>query len=332
MTIREYLQHKGIETIQKTAAEYCSACPVCGGKDRFLFWPNRDRFYCRKCARSGDLIDLLRNDGLTFQEARELAGKVSQNKIFRVIPDAVLAKDAWHVSQAWQKRADVFVRSAADRLKTNETVLKWLEENRGISGNTACRFLLGWNDKARYYCPQEWGLPEQIKENGKQKRLWIPRGLVIPRYLHDGQLTGLSIRRPDADIQDKTDPRYVFVSGGAAAWSFCGDNKTVFIIVESDLDAILLWQEVGDIATPISTGGAMGKPDKATAEILLQAKKLLMSLDRDRGGERMAQSWLNVFKSAQLWPIPKTFGKDHTEAMLQGLSLKHWLLTGLNLF
>ena len=43
--------------------EYHSACPECGGKDRFLSWPAEVRgkctgaFMCRQCGERGDSID-----------------------------------------------------------------------------------------------------------------------------------------------------------------------------------------------------------------------------------------------------------------------------------
>lgn len=37
----------------KSAKEWSSACPQCGGEDRFLFWPNEGNFWCRQCELSG---------------------------------------------------------------------------------------------------------------------------------------------------------------------------------------------------------------------------------------------------------------------------------------
>jgi Zn ribbon nucleic-acid-binding protein len=37
----------------KSAKEWSSACPQCGGEDRFLFWPVDGNFWCRQCELSG---------------------------------------------------------------------------------------------------------------------------------------------------------------------------------------------------------------------------------------------------------------------------------------
>lgn len=42
---------------RKTATEFSSACPVCGGEDRFLFWPERGNYWCRVCELSGWVSD-----------------------------------------------------------------------------------------------------------------------------------------------------------------------------------------------------------------------------------------------------------------------------------
>lgn len=37
--------------------EYSAACPSCGGKDRFLFWPDKGNYYCRRCELKGFVSD-----------------------------------------------------------------------------------------------------------------------------------------------------------------------------------------------------------------------------------------------------------------------------------
>lgn len=56
--------------------EYHGACPICGGKDRFIAWGSpRSRWLCRQCShgRANDVISLWRNahPGLGFRAACE---------------------------------------------------------------------------------------------------------------------------------------------------------------------------------------------------------------------------------------------------------------------
>lgn len=77
MTLLDILQARLPMQVKRTAnrdgGEYHSACPKCGGEDRFMFWPEAGNFYCRQCGWRGDGITILREiDGLSFHEAQRL--------------------------------------------------------------------------------------------------------------------------------------------------------------------------------------------------------------------------------------------------------------------
>lgn len=42
---------------RKTAHEWCSTCPFCGGVDRFLSWDDKWNYYCRHCEAKGFAVD-----------------------------------------------------------------------------------------------------------------------------------------------------------------------------------------------------------------------------------------------------------------------------------
>lgn len=74
--IVDYLEGRGIKTKKKKPNEYTSACPKCGGDDRFIVWLQENKFWCRGCEWSGDYIQLLMDlDGMSFREAADKAGK-----------------------------------------------------------------------------------------------------------------------------------------------------------------------------------------------------------------------------------------------------------------
>ena len=51
---------------KKGAREYSSACPFCNtGTDRFIFWHERGKYYCRQCEKVGYVTD---HDGLSFTQ------------------------------------------------------------------------------------------------------------------------------------------------------------------------------------------------------------------------------------------------------------------------
>src|SRR5512143_1630790 len=81
MNIKDLLEQDGFSCVKVGNREggiYGSACPWCGGKDRFRSWPyseNRGNWYCQKCNRKGSAARYLTEyRKMTFQEACLLLG------------------------------------------------------------------------------------------------------------------------------------------------------------------------------------------------------------------------------------------------------------------
>jgi hypothetical protein len=102
---------------------------------------------------------------------------------------------------------------------------------------------------------------------------------------------------------------------------------TAWVVVESELDAFLLWQEAGDLAGVIALGSAQTKPDQETNRTLQKASLLLIALDSDEAGAKESLWWKRIYRNAKRWPVP--VGKDPTEAAQAGLDLRGWVKAGL---
>ena len=77
LTLYESLPTAG-RIVSKGGGEFCGPCPSCGGRDRFLIWPEHSsgatggRFLCRGCGVQGDALEFLREfRGLSYAEACE---------------------------------------------------------------------------------------------------------------------------------------------------------------------------------------------------------------------------------------------------------------------
>jgi DNA primase len=315
--------------------EYASPCPGCGGSDRFRSWPEqRDggRWWCRRCEKSGDLIQYLRDiRSLSYWKALEVLGMQHNDRksmARRVSRGGTLfqPKPATIPPDAWLKNAKDFVTWAESNLmaEAGEEVRKWLKEERGLTEETAKAVHLGWNSQDWYPSRGGWGLPEELKENGNPKRLSLPTGLVIPK-IANGEVLRVRIRRavpyqgsryhtlPGSDI------RPLVIPGG--------DGKVV-MVVESDLDAILIHQEGGDLATTIALGSAQLRPDQAAMEVLKRSTCILLALDADQAGAKEAWGWWkDHLQQARRWPPIK--GKDITEMFLAGVSVREWIQKGV---
>jgi DNA primase len=199
MTILDLLREDGIlaKKVSSTeGGEYASACPFCGGKDRFRSWPEKDnggRWWCRGCGKSGDLIQYLRDvRKMSFRDASHMVGRVVQAGPRRSISCRAegnqrewLPKMVTGPPSQWLNKAEALVSWAAERLwgDEGEQTVQWLIKERGLLEATIKAFRLGWVPTDYYRERESWGLPGETKEDGKPKSLWIPRGLLIPYTL-----------------------------------------------------------------------------------------------------------------------------------------------------
>jgi len=312
------LQNDGIflrRVASTHGGEYASPCPWCGGRDRFRAWPETGRYWCRQCGRKGDVIQYLRDRrGMTFKEAAKLAGKDPDQRIMRREP-----RKAAFPPAAWSEKAGRFVERARKNLSSAIPFLS----ARGIKQEKARRACLGWNPVDVYEQRPSWGLPEEHRNDGRPRQFWLPAGLVIP-MIRDGRVVRLRIRRPEGE------PRYVVVPGsfmGPILWT---TEIRLAVIVESELDGLLLYQEAGDMMNVVALGSAHGRPDEATAELLEEMDFLLIALDFDEAGGKAAwQWWRKTYPEKTVrWPPPQ--GKDPGDYFQGGGSVRAWLSVGFD--
>ena len=330
------LQMKRVATTN--GGEWAGPCPVCAGNDRFRVWPQKEKgggFYCRQCDKAGDLIEFYKwADKMSYGQACEAAGmdakKYDDRYAKPTLPksdrQAFVPRDYADPAEVWREHAEKFVAACHAELMNNAAALARLEQSRGITTATVERFKLGMNLDQAFYRPRvSWGLPEEIKENGKPKKLWIPRGLVIPFY-DDGKLMRVRVRRPKEDLRSAADPRYYFVPGSSAAIMRCGDRRRAYVVVESDLDFALVAQEAGELAGVLSMGTSSAKPDAACHAHLSRADVILVAIDFDEAGAKAWEWWRDNYPAAERWPVPA--GKDPGE-MFRDVDVRAWVVAGL---
>lgn len=320
--------------------EYASPCPFCGGNDRFRCWPEQGeggRWWCRQCGRSGDVIQYLRDyRKMSFKEAAQVVGKRTNNLTpslsgKRSIWSGWCPRETTPPANLWQERAKSLVKESQWWLfqshPFSQEMLGWLKERRGMPEETIKKYRLGLIPIDRWDSPEQWRIEPVLKEDGSPKKLWIPRGLTIPLY-QDGNILRIRIRRPKRDLKSDTDPRYYLLKGSDTRAMVLGQEQDVFVIVESELDAILLFQEAGDLAGMISLGNAQARPDLESMKVLSQSKLVLIALDADDAGAKEAWGWwLNHFAQAKRWPAIE--GKDPGDMVAAGIDLRAWVETGI---
>jgi hypothetical protein len=343
---------------RKTASEWAGPCPECGGTDRFLVWPNKGVWYCRGCELSGDAVAFLRRfDGLGCKEAHERAGKDCQSVscqarekchgVARPVrrterlqaPVEVKTGDfhpvaAQNPSQTWAAKAAALVDYAHQALLGNAEQLMYLA-GRGLDGAAVARYRLGWLDQDLYRERAAWGLDEQLKGDGTPKKLWLPRGVVIPFFDAQGQVERIRIRRPQVSGNE---PRYYWVPGSGDNVPVIGGERGAYVVVESDLDALLVHHLAGDLAGAVPLGTCSAKPKAEAFAQLQQALCILVALDfeprvnattgrNENPGGKAAEWWCRTFEQAKRWPVPA--GKDPGEFFETGGDVRAWVVAGL---
>jgi len=338
--------------------EWQGPCPACGGENRFHVWPLQNdgdgAYWCRQCGLHGDAIQFLRDfEGLGFREACARLGVQRAERDRATAPPSqarppsrpeFVPAEPEAPPEAWQAKAWAFVRWASDHLRHNDEALAWLHA-RGLEADAACACWLGWNpgEEGRdLYRPRKaWGLAEALRDDGRPRALWLPRGLVIPcigqtdprldpaggrRSEGDDvaaaapSILRIRIRRPDGE------PRYYVLPGSAATTMVCHPERRAFVVVESELDAIAV-ASACPLAGAVALGSVAAKPDRAATRLLAGALQILNALDYDAAGARAMAWWKDTFPRCDRWPAPA--GKDPGEAVRLGMDLDRWVRAGL---
>lgn len=239
--------------------------------------------------------------------------------------------------ESWQIKAQKLVDYAHEQLLKNPEQLKLLAD-RGIDIDAVRLFklgsLAGEKEKPHIFRPRaQWGLPEVLHDNGKPKMLWIPRGLVIPFFQTDDKdqsqkIVRVRIRRPDADIIKKTDVRYYVLPGSSMDTFIIYPERDAFIVVESELDAIMLARQVGMFCGVAGMGSAQAKPDSSVFYEMKKAECVLVALDADEAGIKAANWWVEEFQNAKI--LKTITGKDAGEQYQAGVDCLEWVLNAVS--
>ena len=298
--------------------EYAGPCPFCGGVDRFRVWPNhpggRGRWWCRQCERQGDAIQYVRErDNLGYREALEVLGLEARQEARRgknmaklqTKPTPAIHQEA--PQPTWDPSAALVVVEKCEAALWADAGVRaraWLAQ-RGLGERTLRTWRLGYN-------------PTDRKIGG----LFVPCGIVIPCFV-DGVLWYLKVRRP---VPPLPGPKYRQVKGGGKRALFGLDHlkgRRVAVICEGEFDALLVWQEAGDLVDVVALGSATARPSVAFLARLAAATRWLVATDRDDAGEKGAAWWGEY--SARVRRVRPLQGNDLTDFHTAGGDLRAWV-------
>ncbi len=242
-------------------------CPFHPDRNPSLYLnPDKQSYRCFGCGARGDAFTwVMARRHWSFREALGyLAGLVGlAGDVGKASPTRTPAKRnpaplplPSPPSAQWQARAQVILQRAQAVLWENAgTPGRAYLRGRGLHDATLRAGGLGWCPRDVFDAPARWGLTG--------KRVYIPRGVVIPHWVN-GKLWSLKVRRFAGNDPAPAEPwgKYGGPRGGQMALygldrlSNKGDRP--LFIVEAELDALLLWQAAGDQVDVLALGGAAG--------------------------------------------------------------------------
>lgn len=357
MNIKDLMEETEYKPSRKAAChggEYASPCPFCkDGDDRFLVWPQRHnkngdyrggRYSCRVCGKHGDAITFLRSlYDMSYQDACcKLKLDPQKNPLTPIQAKHLTLPTVKDPSIIWIKKAILFVEWCHLRLLDNPEALSKVL-TRGFTLETIMQYKLGFNpgDANGYGFlrdRQDWGLEKEFKENGAEKRLWLPVGLVIPTLNADQHVIKIKIRNTNYEeemmaynnkrLQEKKQwkpQKYIAVSGSKECPSIYGDSKNLSraIVIESELDALLVQQFAADLLYCVALGGSTKLIDTDTNALLRTTKTVLFLPDFDKAGAVAWSKWKRHLPEIKriLTPSEKSAG----DYFLTGGNLREWL-------
>ena len=289
--------------------EWAGPCPFCGGRDRFRVQPNREAggvWFCRQCTGDPDsggrwhdvIAYVQKRDGVDFQEAARRLGADELSGAFKPARPAQHPKVQPGVPAAdWQQKARNVIETCERLLWGDQggRALDWLHA-RGLNDDTLRRWHIGYN------------LPNGDSAGRTIAGLWVWEGITIPYFAGD-RLWAVNVRRPERIVKaDPKEAKYIMLRGSRRGL-FGADNLNgvdVAMLTEGEFDAMLLYQEAGDLAGVATLGNATARLNLDTwAAYLFPVTRFLVAYDVDGAGRRGADALLEMSARMHRASVPR---------------------------
>jgi CHC2 zinc finger/Toprim-like len=280
----------------------------------FMVEPGKPWWKCWGCGEHGDAATLvMRLEKLSFPEAvtrltvgSAPSGTARPRAGTRPRPGPKATEPPPGPSGMPEAAALTLVAEAEARLWSPEGVdaRANLTGPRGLTLGTIRAARLGWTP----------GVRVPTKAGGS----FSARGVVIPWYEGD-RLALVKLRQPDRER-----PRYAEAFRDRPALypgrRVIRPGRPV-VVVEGEFDALLLGQELADLAAVVTLGGTGStKPEPGILGSMLAAAPWFIATDSDDAGDRAAVQWAWT-RATRVRP-PK--GKDWTHSAQGGIGLRRW--------
>jgi hypothetical protein len=173
-------------------------------------------------------------------------------------------------NEKWQASASRFVATCETHLwgKSGMKAQRYLH-SLGLKDETLHRYHIGFNPKECFESLENWGLPGEQNSNGNPKKVWLPRGIVVPYFVEE-VIFSIKIRRYLSKEQKNNGEQPDRFTKGGLLGLFGAENLSdakIAVLTDDEFDAMLLDQEASDIVRSASFGKAtkgIGAPEWAS--------------------------------------------------------------------
>lgn len=317
---------------------FTGACPFCGGKDRFVLKNTQNgwRWYCRGCGDSkyhSSIDYIMKRDGINYRDALKKAlGRNAHSPSKKVSYVPTSDKELANL-EIWQIQAKKKTHDFQEELWgiEGEAAREYLHL-RGLADKIIRDYQLGYLSTDLYEENEKWGFGIEMNQQGYERKVWLPKGIVIPTIEND-IVTGLKIRV----LGSLTQHKYIKVKGSKSGvfgnQFFTG--KDICILTEGEFDAMLLNQETQNRYAVGSLGSATnllnGLDFAIWGKYFIPMMNIYVVFDSDAAGNKGSEALAGFserISRINLPIIPDV--KDITDFYLVGGDLQNWLANEIN--
>lgn len=223
-------------------------------------------------------------------------------------------------SPLWQSQAERFITWAEEQLwSVNGDMARDYLQGRGLHLDTLRVWRLGWNPRFWQIPAARWGLVDT-------RSIWLHPGIVLPHISALGDIWSVKIRVFDGGVPVvAAGKKYRGPRGARGQGMLYGESHLrrlpVLTLVEGEFDALLTWQEAGDLCDIGTLGGAGKRIHPLALTILAQYPTTLAILDDDAAADK-GRAYLQQFPR-----ILTAYPPDHdlTDYWRHGGDLRAWI-------
>ncbi len=302
--------------LRHAGKNYTGFCPFHDNKHTpaFVVWPESGTWRCfGQCNEGGDIFKfVMKRDGLDFKEAMQKLALRAGVEIKDYQRESPQQKEAYEHLRKLLEDAVIYYRT---QLFSNNTILTYLREKRGLTDATIETFGLGYappgyDNLLKHFLSKEYSQQDLIdsgmvtvRENDEARTYDKFRNrIMIPIRDENGKMSGFGARIVDPNDIPKflNSPETPIFSKGRLLYGLDRARKPIraadqAVIVEGYLDVIALHQAgYENVVSPMGTA----LTEDQLRLLKKSTRRIVLALDPDVAGQKAVLRGLDAARSA----------------------------------